>query len=1014
MAPEIRSHYHKYSMAEENNEYRIVDYELSYVDELEYDDGVLVEECDVFKAHFSMFYSIDKFPEYFHYVILDEEFSQVSSLPDTLTIPLLSTNGRDLRALNYVMYDWNHNKYSCQDSNITTDDKGLLFKDMSYDWTKDDYIKFGDDGCIYAKKTNEDYQFDPLTKICSFITAVEAEIDGVKHYKVYRLASIGQQNTQWKELQLPLKKAFWTYSDWYNPTDTWAPFTDKFSFDDTQAKAIYESMANTNPAQASTDQTGQMVGSTLPTQSTVEWSIYSYDVDSEGKLRNFILDEFGTNYFRNKYTNNEPVNMCIAIPVNDQIQFKEPSSDNFYISSSKKTYILFDYCSNDSEQYPLYSPELLKEYGLAFIRSDWLFYDAEGNLKVSFYPQLASNLLYDDDGTQLKEYIHTKDNPLIGSVKSWKNIKGINTQSASKTEEGTTYYDYISGSRRFVNDFIKTTSFVNQSFRWYMDINQTLTNKRIGVEFNSAGVPIRICKPSWSTEITTKNTGTDVEKNNPQMVFVFQDGNTSGVTDNSDTIQNICAWVYKEEYGMECLCYFDDYRSYGESVYFSKTSVPFDSAAPADENKLRYYPAMSEPQSTLITYFDEDNQPVLKYERWRNIIQIIYAEDNPLIPIEVRDSVTNALMETVYKFNTDLNTRTTYNNQRRVYTKVSKYSPADENAEEALEEKKKEGTWMTPSEYYNSAVNTANVSTGTLGYNRASSSTDEIKNNWFWVDEIKNWCIWMRTNAAYLNLYIWNGKNGWDKLEDVMDTWFKNDLQSLKRIYYYNPEVFTVGPSNAAFGSLCSTVNGTQPAWMSENVWLSIVLKRDTNMSTYDTETFQNIHTASIKYNKQQGVTIPGNTTYGSGDRIGKLKQEYGAIVLPTVGCPCIIRNRSGQLNLMYKFKTDGNYTAADTSQTDLYFQDEGVTYLNSVCKIYFGDGDDKTIKDWKCFDLKDTTEETSGKILTGSEDSLYGAPPVVNSKAETINMKISITVPRPNISTKSIDNEDYILRWNR
>ena len=61
MAPVTRSHYHKYSMAEENNEYRIVDYELSYVNEVEYEDGVLVEECDVFKAHFSMFYSIDKF-----------------------------------------------------------------------------------------------------------------------------------------------------------------------------------------------------------------------------------------------------------------------------------------------------------------------------------------------------------------------------------------------------------------------------------------------------------------------------------------------------------------------------------------------------------------------------------------------------------------------------------------------------------------------------------------------------------------------------------------------------------------------------------------------------------------------------------------------------------------------------------------------------------------------------------------------------------------------------------------
>ena len=103
---------------------------------------------------------------------------------------------------------------------------------------------------------------------------------------------------------------------------------------------------------------------------------------------------------------------------------------------------------------------------------------------------------------------------------------------------------------------------------------------------------------------------------------------------------------------------------------------------------------------------------------------------------------------------------------------------------------------------------------------------------------------------------------------------------------------------------------------------------------------------------------------------IGKIKEHWGAIVMPTVGCPCIIRNRSGQLNLMYKFKTDGNFTIADTTQTDLYYKDEGVTYLNSVCKIYFGNGDEYTIDNWKKFNLTNTDEEILD-MLSSIEDEM-------------------------------------------
>ena len=46
-----------------------------------------------------------------------------------------------------------------------------------------------------------------------------------------------------------------------------------------------------------------------------------------------------------------------------------------------------------------------------------------------------------------------------------------------------------------------------------------------------------------------------------------------------------------------------------------------------------------------------------------------------------------------------------------------------------------------------------------------------------------------------------------------------------------------------------------------------------------------------------------------------------------------------------------------------MYFKDEGVTYLNSVCKTYFGTGDEYTIKNWKKFNMTNWDEEKEGKI---------------------------------------------------
>ena len=75
---------------------------------------------------------------------------------------------------------------------------------------------------------------------------------------------------------------------------------------------------------------------------------------------------------------------------------------------------------------------------------------------------------------------------------------------------------------------------------------------------------------------------------------------------------------------------------------------------------------------------------------------------------------------------------------------------------------------------------------------------------------------------------------------------------------------------------------------------------------------------------------------------------------------------------------------------------------------------DEFKIEDWKKFTKKDNTEEKASKMYSNEEESLYGVPQLINSEAEKINMKMTMTSPRPNIGTKSVNNEDYILRWNR
>ena len=964
----------------------------------------------------NMRYSISDMPFNINYAKLDEEFRVVdgtnvvvesSRYPAKIKIKnKIESTQLDNRIKNLVYYSWDKT-YIDNSTVIETDLDGILIKDIKIN--DGESVRFGEErkGCIYAAKSNLDKGYlTPLMTVNGLMTIIKNN----NEYKCYLLRSVDDEWSHWVELVVNKTVYFYCeYSGWngtcYDTSKTGALSTSgeyRFSFDSATCKSYYESYYS-----ITTNETE--VQKAPP---TVQWSINSYDIDSENNLRNFLLDENGSQFVRNKYTNNEPITMCQAIPVDDVI-----SENGQDVSSSNKCYILFDYQSNDTQQYALYSPELLETYGIGFIRSDWIIYDKDGNLRVEFWPEKASNLLFDKTGNKTLEtatgnYEHSASNPLYGCIKSFRTAKGVIEVGISDTAELANEAIFVN-TQENVRNLLQNRASICRCYKMFKF--QSISGGKSSVLLNSKplyikteGTMIHYCKAEYNNDYAKLNdvTKSHVTKKDQQLAFrLAKLANMGKVENDADEIQNLCVWFYNDTYKMPQLYYVDDYRSYNGAVTYA-TSV-------LTSGSTEYYLPLGTCVSNVVPYMDEENQPLLQYERWKNVLQFIYSDANRTVWTGEPGS---------YYYDPSQNNRTIVKGTSKIYTKISKYSPADENAEENVEKVLEEDGWMTPNDYYNTKVNTSNVDTGSLGYTRASTATDEIKGKWFWVDEIKNWCVWRRTNRSTIHLYVWNGRNGWDKLEDIVNAWLKFDWQTLKRIYFYNPSVISIGMFSDNFSSMATTYYDKEwkPALMAVNSYHTIILKRDTSISTYDSETFQNIHSSSVMYvdinsDEHMGVTIPGNYDYGGKtSKIGKVKQGYGAIVMPVVGCPCVVRNTNGQLNLMYVNKLDGNFTNNDDTNEALYFKDEGIIYLNSVCQTYFGKGDEFNIKDWKKFTKKDNTEEKASKMYSNDEESLYGVPQLINSEAEKINMKMTMTSPRPNIGTKSVKNEDYILRWNR
>lgn len=817
-------------------------------------------------------------------------------------------------------------------------------------------------------------------------------------YKV--LKYIGADNIdKWEELKVPIEQS--ETPDWDNV------ITDSLLEGTTLADSY-------NILYSDSSESEQPIH--IVPETTVTESINSIDVNADGLLFDFRQGYENQTMLRNSPYNKDPITLCAEVPVYDvTYQYQNGTILETRYSTTNTTYILCQVVRTNmgTQYYPLYCPELFEQYGIGFIKSDWLTYDSNGNLLVEWWPEKSGNLFwYKDSPTSdpvVKsinvEFNHSQSNPLYGRVKSWKDAEFIKSDSCRYLNAAHTYYGpdfYNYPPKREATQTSRKTStrshvYVGEAFQSVFPSGKypepTDYESYRFIEFDDTN-NVRQCVIPEIYEITAENFSPtdwiliDINKPETNMFMNFfkfynfhkENTDTTYVKNDYEPINNVAIWKKTDISNNKQLMLLGDYKSF--------YTIPNTYNNNYDRNVNGI--------STLIALKDTNDEPMLLYERWKTYVTFFVSTDSlPQMP---------------ERFLPEGQQQYQWYGLSYVKTKVSYESPANENPEDVLDELEKSNDWKTPSEYYNECP-TAKFS----GYTKTDTTVNaKDAKNWFWVDDLANWCIWKRLDKYFIDLYVWNGKDGWDKFADIMNAWNISDWQTLKRTYYYNKDCFVKGPEYNQFEAM-KTGSGVKGI-----LWYNTLLLRKNNkLSTYDANSFQNIRVSKFIPNDDRFAVLPGymemprNVYVLEGDDGMPIKTKY-ANLFTTLGCPCIIRGVSGQLNLLYRLQLEGDFTNKTLSH-ERHICREYLDYLNDICVGFFGDGNEKTIrKNWKRFTTVDDSEEIATGIVDETNETIYNRPSQINSVAEYINMHISFEAPRPNVVSKGTKHDDYALRWDR
>lgn len=316
---------------------------------------------------------------------------------------------------------------------------------------------------------------------------------------------------------------------------------------------------------------------------------------------------------------------------------------------------------------------------------------------------------------------------------------------------------------------------------------------------------------------------------------------------------------------------------------------------------------------------------------------------------------------------------------------------------------------MTPDEYYTDHSTSTIVTDADNGYDRKeNSNTFNGVPKYFWVETIKNWCIFKkaktlpsvnyslryydtvikltdRAKDAYRRraweMYVWDGFGGWVNFNRVlMNYHFKSTNPGVDKVSIYELGELTSLANTCSDTTMyydfsrfkyisnfridCNRNNTTK--WRDEGIpdrtptWVvarGIILTNDRDYSTIDTSTCQTIRISKTyaRYHKNGKNNPKDNWQTG--------QQCYAA------GCPMIWRLSSGELFLACDWQLDGNYDNDDVYHSDI-LNDANTDFINQCARSFFGTGSDKTIeKDWRNFDYHDDSEERASAFLSSDSD---------------------------------------------
>ena len=725
--------------------------------------------------------------------------------------------------------------------------------------------------------------------------------------------------------------------------------------------------------------------------------IYSIESDENGKLWDLrtvmaktipfkVRDKAGNNLSQDVYKIN-------------RFPFVYDLTTNTTVGSdSVEKYSTNDGILQDENGYFLFSERLLKECGIGFILASWLKLE-NNKIQVVFKKSYLKNW-----------YSSPDDTPVVDDkIYSWNDFinKIYKTEQSTETGEVISYRGFPFLNQLNINNSPTTEACVikkmasNWSDCTYTNRCDTskITNEQweqVLLSRRFPGVTLKYINCDSSGEETGGITDTKIPSGDSFIYPVINNYNSDyhyafiifNLPSDSE-YNNIKANINPVQYGI----FAEFIANNGKTLVYNHSG---ENITPNTyDNSTTSYKDVN----SLIVSTDQNGET-----------DIDLIEKYTLITTYMDDIIPTDTIPGVNKFSYKNIKRNNYKNE--TYIEVGKTYAAEPSAETTLEEKLNdpEEKWMTPSEYYSSKGVTASQANiedpfGAIGEQQ----------NWFWVETIKNWCVYVMESNGCLYLNCWNGKDGWDKLESIMNMKNTGFLQILADKYLYSQYFFAEGPSvQFDIYNPIRMPNGHVNTYYYRTLYLT----RDTISKNYNNK-FQSLHDTKIYQTGERyetsnvGIGVENCTTY-SNKPITVDPRRQACFGVQNQYCPLVAKLINGNFGLYFVYHVNGNGYGVPNVETDPSFIIQADD-ANARCRDIFGTGDDKTIeRDWKRFNGTNTDEEKATSILTDKEETIYGAASITKNAGDNKINSISLIANRPNPTTNNGDVQDYLERWDR